>query len=64
MAALIYVMVGLWTLRNQSAMTQLSLGVFTLVQLMWISNAFADVRLWRFLSRNTTAPHAETRPLL
>lgn len=57
-AAIIYVAVGIYTLRSQTAMTAFSLEVFAGIQFMWILNAFADVRLWQFLENRIieTAP--------
>lgn len=55
-AAIAYVAIAVWTLRDPSAMTTLGLAVFTGVQLMWISNAFADVRMWSYLRHHTTPP--------
>lgn len=57
LAAFIYVTVGIYTLRSESVMTAFSLWVFAGVQFIWILNAFADVRLWRFLSKKVETPH-------
>jgi hypothetical protein len=63
LAAFVYVTVGIYTLRSESIMTEFSLWVFAGVQLIWILNAFADVRLWSFISRkveNTGVVDSET----
>lgn len=51
LAGFIYVAVGIYTLRSESVMTEFSLWVFAGVQFIWILNAFADVRLWDFISK-------------
>ena len=55
-AAIVYVAVGIYTLRSESVMTAFSLWVFAGIQLMWILNAFADVRLWEFLEKHIINP--------
>jgi hypothetical protein len=54
LAAMVYVGLAAESLRDQSIMTPTTDIVLTAIQLMWIANAFADVRLWRYLSRHTT----------
>lgn len=49
-----YVVLGLTIVVNQSSLPVLSLTVFTLVQLLWILNATADVRLRRALATLTS----------
>lgn len=50
LVAFVYVTVGIYTLHSESIMTEFSLWVFGGIQLIWILNAFADVKLWNFIS--------------
>lgn len=60
-ATIVYVAVGIYALRSESAMTIFSLEVFAGIQFMWILNAFADVRLWKFLENKIVEPPELTK---
>jgi hypothetical protein len=61
-AAAAYVITGLVILFSRDALPLLSLSTFTAVQVMWISNAVADVRLRRWLAHDAQPPPHPTDP--
>lgn len=56
-AAVGYVITGSVILISRDALPVLSLSTFTGVQLLWILNAFADVRLRRRLAEEASPDH-------